>query len=74
MDLTILQNLNWWQLVFYAFAAITAIQLFYYLWFFSRVAFYKLKKRQRNQQHPVSVIVCARDEDENLARHRPGRL
>ena len=74
MDLTILQNLNWWQVVFYAFAAITAIQLFYYLWFFSRVAFYKLKKRQRSQQHPVSVIVCARDEDENLARHLPGLL
>src|SRR5687768_5586951 len=74
MDLTILQNINWWQIVFYAFAAVTAIQLFYYLWFFSRVAFYKLKKRARNQQHPVSVIVCARDEDENLARHLPGLL
>src|SRR6187431_971775 len=74
MDLTFLQHINWWQIIFYAFAAVTFIQLFYYLWFFSRVAFYKLKKKTRNQQHPVSVIVCARDEDENLARHLPGLL
>jgi len=74
MDLTILQNINWWQLVFYAFAAVTSVQLFYYLWFFSRVAFHKSTKRIRQQQHPVSVIVCARDEDENLARHLPGLL
>src|SRR5678810_184636 len=74
MDLTFLQHIDWWQIVFYAFAAVTFIQLFYYLWFFSRVAFYKLKKKPRSQQHPVSVIVCARDEDENLARHLPGLL
>ncbi|HEU4860721.1 MAG TPA: glycosyltransferase [Chitinophagaceae bacterium] len=74
MDLTFLQHINWWQITFYVFAALTFIQLFYYLWFFSRVAFYKLKKRTRSQQHPVSVIVCARDEDENLARHLPGLL
>ena len=74
MDLTFLQHINWWQIVFYAFAAVTFIQLFYYLWFFSRVAFYKIKKKTRSQQHPVSVIVCARDEDENLARHLPGLL
>ena len=74
MDLTFLQHINWWQITFYVFAAITFIQLFYYCWFFSRVAFYKLKKKTRTQQHPVSVIVCARDEDENLARHLPGLL
>jgi len=74
MDLTFLQHINWWQIVFYAFATVTFIQLFYYCWFFSRVAFYKIKKKTRSQQHPVSVIVCARDEDENLARHLPGLL
>jgi glycosyltransferase involved in cell wall biosynthesis len=46
----------------------------YLLIFFTRVAFYKSKKRTRNQQHPVSVIVCARDEDENLARNLPALL
>ncbi len=74
MDLSFLQHISWWQIIFYVFAAVTGIQLFYYSWFFSRVAFFKTKKRAKNQQHPVSVIVCARDEDENLARHLPGLL
>ena len=74
MDFSFLQQINWWEITFYFFAGVTFIQLFYYLWFFSRVAFFKFKKRARNQQHPVSVIVCARDEDENLARHLPGLL
>jgi glycosyltransferase involved in cell wall biosynthesis len=62
------------QLIIYIFAAITAIQLAYYLVFFTRVAFYKPKQRIKSQQHPVSVIVCARDEDENIARNLPGVL
>ena len=66
--------INWSEIIFYSLAAITAIQLFYYCWFFSRIAFYKKKEKDRSQQHPVSVIVCARDEDENLARHLPGLL
>jgi glycosyltransferase involved in cell wall biosynthesis len=74
MDFSFLEHINWWEMIFYAFAAITIIQVFFYLWFFSRVAFFNPKKKTRNQQHPVSVIVCARDEDENLARHLPGLL
>ena len=62
------------EIIFYAFAAVTAIQLFYYSWFFSRIAFYKPQLKSRSQQHPVSVIICARDEDENLARNLPGVL
>ncbi|HET6995643.1 MAG TPA: glycosyltransferase [Chitinophagaceae bacterium] len=65
---------NWEQIIFYCFAAVTTIQVFYYTWFFSRVAFYKQKQKLKSQQHPVSVIVCARDEDENLARNLPGVL
>jgi glycosyltransferase involved in cell wall biosynthesis len=61
-------------LIFYAFAAVTAIQLFYYLYFFRRVAVYKPKGKEHSQQHPVSVIICARDEDENIARNLPGIL
>jgi glycosyltransferase involved in cell wall biosynthesis len=66
--------INWGEIIFYSFAAITAIQLFYYSWFFSRIAFHKTIKKTKSQQHPVSVIVCARDEDENLARNLPGLL
>jgi glycosyltransferase involved in cell wall biosynthesis len=65
---------NWGEIVFYSFAAIAFIQFFYYGWFFSRLAFYKSEDRPQTQQHPVSVIICARDEDENLARHLPGVL
>ena len=63
-----------WEIVFYVFAAVTFIQVFYYTWFFSRIAFYKVKEKKQSLQHPVSVIICARDEDENLARNLPGVL
>jgi glycosyltransferase involved in cell wall biosynthesis len=65
---------NWEEIVFAFFAAITLIQIFYYLFFFSRVAFFRKKSKPQSQQHPVSVIICARDEDENLARNLPGVL
>ena len=66
--------INWGEILFYSFAAITAIQVFYYCWFYSRIAFYKLPVKTKSQHHPVSVIICARDEDENLARNLPGVL
>ena len=66
--------INCGELLFYFFITVTAIQVFYYAWFFSRVAFYKKKEKNQSQQHPVSVIICARDEDENLARNLPGVL
>ena len=66
--------INWGEIIFIAFAAVTVIQLFYYLWFFSRIAFYKPPVTSRTQHHAVSVIICARDEDENLARNLPGVL
>jgi cellulose synthase/poly-beta-1,6-N-acetylglucosamine synthase-like glycosyltransferase len=66
--------MSWEVIVFGVFAALTGIQLFYYLCFFGKVAFYRPAPRTQSQQHPVSVIICARDEDENLARHLPGVL
>lgn len=63
-----------WEIVFYIFCLATLIQVFYYGFFYSRVAFYKEKSRQQSQQHPVSVVICARDEDENIARNLPGVL
>jgi glycosyltransferase involved in cell wall biosynthesis len=61
-------------IVFYIFIAITFIQLFYYLYFFGRVAFYKAAVKDGSQQHPVSVIICARDEDQAIASNLPGVL
>jgi len=66
--------INWGEVIFYVFTAATAVQVFYYLWFFSRIAFYKPKVKTKTQHHPVSVVICARDEDENLARNLPGVL
>ena len=66
--------MSWGAVIFYALAVVTAVQLFYYLYFFRRVAVYQPGPKEHNQQHPVSVIVCARDEDENIARNLPGIL
>jgi glycosyltransferase involved in cell wall biosynthesis len=65
---------DWGFIIFLAFALVTLVQLFFYIFFFARVAFFKSRNRQQSQQHPVSVIICARDEDENLARNLPGVL
>ena len=66
--------MSWGALIFYSFVVVTAIQLFYYLYFFRRVASFKTDQKEQSQQHPVSVIICARDEDENIARNLPGVL
>jgi glycosyltransferase involved in cell wall biosynthesis len=66
--------INWGEIIFWTFTAVTAVQVFYYTFFYSRIAFYKPKLRAKTQHHPVSVIICARDEDENLARNLPGVL
>ncbi|MBV9987316.1 MAG: glycosyltransferase [Chitinophagaceae bacterium] len=60
--------------VFYGFCGIVAVQLFYYLYFFSRLAAYKEPPRELSNEHPVSVVICARDEAENLAKNLPGVL
>jgi len=57
-----------------AFVFIIATQLFYYLFFFIRLAFYKKKTKQVNVEHPISVVICARDEAHNLANNLPGVL
>jgi glycosyltransferase involved in cell wall biosynthesis len=57
---------------FYAFCALIAVQVFYYLYFFTRIAFYKAKpSAQTPSEPPVSVIICARDEARNLEEKLP---
>lgn len=63
-----------WQIVFYSFCVVAAIQVFYYLFFFIRLAFYKEKPKNVINEQPVSVIICARNEAENLAKNLPGIL
>lgn len=66
--------IHWEAILFYLFIAVTAIQVFYYAFFYARVAFFKPARKTQSREHPVSVIICARDEDENLARNLPGVL
>ncbi|MCW3108366.1 MAG: glycosyltransferase, partial [Segetibacter sp.] len=67
--------LNYWrELVFVAFCVVALIQLFYYAAIFSRLAFYKTTPKLHNQQQPVSVIICARDEADNIVKNLPGVL
>jgi glycosyltransferase involved in cell wall biosynthesis len=66
--------INWREVLFILFCADTLIQLFYYLYFFRRLAFYREEEKPVTQEHPVSVIICARDEAANLARNLPGTL
>ncbi len=58
-------------ILFCALIIVTCIQVFYYLFFFRRLAYYKPPHKQQSQEHPVSVIICARDEDDNLSSNLP---
>lgn len=66
--------LHWQLLLFMLLCAVTFVQLFYYFFFFGRLAFYKPGTKSSTQTHAVSVIICARDEAENLATNLPGVL
>ena len=62
-------------IIFGVFTAVVLIQLFYYLYFFKRVGDYQIPlKKEHTQQHPVTVIICARDEYENITHNLPGVL
>lgn len=45
------------------------VQLFYYLFIFSRLAFFKDKSKPNTK--PVSIIICAKNERENLLEFLP---
>ncbi len=65
---------HWHGIIFIALCTAALIQLFYYLFFYIRLAFYKSRPKGSSQTHPVSVIICARDEAANLAKNLPGSL
>jgi len=57
-------------ILLYAFIAITSIQLIYFLLVFSRFSFAKKKKKEL-RNIPVSVLICAKNEAENLKAFLP---
>jgi glycosyltransferase involved in cell wall biosynthesis len=50
------------------------IQLYYYLFLFNKLANYKEPQKEASQEYPVSVIICAKNEAENLVKNLPGIL
>ena len=58
------------EILFYLFIAVVAIQFFYYLIVFGKFSFYKNQK-SKNQKLPISVIVCAKNEEENVKNFIP---
>ncbi len=54
----------------YLFIAIVAIQLFYYILVFGKFAFAKTQENIA-KKIPISVIVCAKNEEENVVRFIP---
>lgn len=64
----------WREIIFGIFCLVTVTQILYYAFFFSRLAFYKPAPKLHNEQRPVSVIICARDEANNIVKNLPGVL
>ena len=69
-----IEQLDWRLVIFGALCLVTVIQVVYYLYFFRRLAFYRLSPEGLYHQQPVSVVICARDEAANLAKNLPGVL
>jgi glycosyltransferase involved in cell wall biosynthesis len=61
------------SITFIIFALTAAVQLFYYLYFYLAVHLYKPQEENIEKQ-PVSVIICARNEGENLKQYLPAIL
>jgi glycosyltransferase involved in cell wall biosynthesis len=61
---------------FYVLCAVTLIQVFYYIYFFARVAFHRnpASLQPAKERLPISVIICARDESRNLSEKLPSVL
>lgn len=62
---------NWIDYVVVLFLVVFVIQLCYYLGVFSRFAFYKRKEEQTHSFEPVSVVICAKNERDNLLNFLP---
>ena len=65
MDLYLFNNFTLGDLLLILFVMVALVQIFYYLFFFRRVGKVDHKKK-KVKRLPVSVVICAKDEAENL--------
>lgn len=59
-------------ITFWILISVTLIQIFYYIYYYLALQIYK--PEPSNKLQPVSVIICARNEAENLKRFLPAVL
>ncbi len=57
-----------------AFGFVLIVQLYFYLRYFRLLAFHKTSTDQHLREHPVSVIICARDEADEIEANLLGVL
>ena len=57
-----------------AFLLVTVILLFYYLRYFRLLAFHRPQEKEFSYEHAVSVVICARDEADEIEKNLPGVL
>lgn len=61
-----------WSLLFYLFCGMVAVQLLYVLLIYSRLAFFNGRKQQQAPElPPLSVIIAARNEADNIYENLP---
>lgn len=73
MNIIVSQSTTYELVIFILFSFFLLVQLFYYLFIFLRVPIYRKKGLQgaNANQPPVSVVICARNEYENLKEFLP---
>ena len=60
------------QILFYTFAVFWLVQICYFVCFFYKItSFSATKTNHNNTKNPVSVIICAKDEADNLTQFLP---
>lgn len=70
MDFSGFTTISFGLIFFILFGFALLVQLWYYLGYFSRLAFYRKKELVPNTP-PVSIIICARNEDHNIVEFLP---
>ena len=60
-------------ITFYIFSSAAAVQVFYYLFFYLSIYLKRLPETKKNRE-PVSIIICARNEADNLQNFLPSVL
>lgn len=64
-------NLGVWSLLFYIFCGMVFFQFLYTFIYYARLAFYKEKKDLSKELPPLSVIIAARNEADNIYENLP---